>query len=202
MVHVREARHDDAAGIARVHVDSWRTTYRGILPADYLASLSYADRETLWQRWLAAAATGPQLIFVAKEGPKDDAPPGDGTASPGLPSPATPQIVGFAYGGPAGRDAADFEGELYAIYLLQSHQRRGIGKSLFLRVAERLAQASHRSLFVWVARDNPSRAFYEAMGARLVRERSVELFGQQIDEAGYGWDDISALLARLKAPDA
>ena len=201
MLHVREARLADAPGIARVHVDSWRTTYRGILPADYLTSLSYAERETLWQRWLQAA-TGPQAIFIAEERPAEHAPTGDGTAPPGLLSTPTPHIVGFAYGGPANRNATDFEGELYAIYLLQSHQRRGIGKTLFLRVAERLALDGRRSLFVWVAQDNPSRAFYEAMGARLVRERRVELFGQQIDEAGYGWDDITTLLARLGSRDA
>jgi ribosomal protein S18 acetylase RimI-like enzyme len=37
---VRLATLDDAADIARVHVASWRTTYRGMLPDDFLASLS------------------------------------------------------------------------------------------------------------------------------------------------------------------
>ena len=32
---------DDAAGIARVHVDTWRTAYRGLIPDDVLAGFSY-----------------------------------------------------------------------------------------------------------------------------------------------------------------
>jgi hypothetical protein len=33
---IREAELYDAAAIAIVHVDSWRSTYRGIIPEDYL----------------------------------------------------------------------------------------------------------------------------------------------------------------------
>lgn len=29
---IRKAKLDDATGIAKVHVDSWRTTYKGIIP--------------------------------------------------------------------------------------------------------------------------------------------------------------------------
>ena len=34
--------------MARVHVDTWRTAYSGIVPADYLASLSYKDGQSRW----------------------------------------------------------------------------------------------------------------------------------------------------------
>ena len=47
---VRRARVEDAAEIARVHVDSWRTTYAGLVPADHLASLSYERFEQNWLR--------------------------------------------------------------------------------------------------------------------------------------------------------
>ena len=40
-MHIREATLDDVPGIARVHVDTWRTTYPGIVPAEHLAGLSY-----------------------------------------------------------------------------------------------------------------------------------------------------------------
>ena len=49
MVTIREARIEDAAGMAKVHVDSWRTTYAGIVPDTYLANLSYARREIFWR---------------------------------------------------------------------------------------------------------------------------------------------------------
>ena len=184
MTIVREARAADAAGIARVHVDSWRTTYPGIMPAEALAGLSYTQREKLWVGWLAEAAAGERVVFVAE----DESEVG--------PNAEEPRIVGFASGGPAPGDAADFDGELYMIYLLQSHQRRGLGRELFRCVTERLAAEGRRSLFVWVARDNPSRAFYEALGGRLVRERREKLFGQSVDEVGYGWDDMAPLLER------
>lgn len=52
-MRVRAANPSDAHPIARVHVDTWRTTYTGIVPAEYLAGLSYRDRESRWEEILA-----------------------------------------------------------------------------------------------------------------------------------------------------
>lgn len=43
----RKAALEDAPGIANVHVDSWRSTYKGIVPDTYLASLSYENQERI-----------------------------------------------------------------------------------------------------------------------------------------------------------
>ncbi len=77
---LREARLEDAFAIARVHVDTWRTTYRGIVPDDYLASLSYQKRESSWRQMLSTAAECQHFIYVAEE--------------------KTGQIIAFADGGP------------------------------------------------------------------------------------------------------
>ena len=50
---IREATHADIPAIARLHVDSWRTTYKGILPDEFLADLNYEMRERQWQRTLS-----------------------------------------------------------------------------------------------------------------------------------------------------
>ncbi len=47
---IRMATIEDAKGIAKVHVDSWRTTYKGIIPEDFLNNLSYEKRTELWIR--------------------------------------------------------------------------------------------------------------------------------------------------------
>ncbi len=52
---VREATVDDVPAIARVHVDIWRATYRGIVPDDFLDGLTYEGRERQW-----TAALGPE----------------------------------------------------------------------------------------------------------------------------------------------
>lgn len=51
METIRPASLDDAAGIARVHVDSWKTTYKGSFP-DTILQFSYEWHECLWQRIL------------------------------------------------------------------------------------------------------------------------------------------------------
>jgi hypothetical protein len=45
---VRRAELRDAAGIAAVHVASWQEAYRGLLPQEYLESLSVRDRIETW----------------------------------------------------------------------------------------------------------------------------------------------------------
>ncbi|KAF0820926.1 MULTISPECIES: hypothetical protein [unclassified Cytobacillus] len=45
---IRAAELSDAEGIAKVHVDSWRTTYKDIIPENFLENLSYQSREELW----------------------------------------------------------------------------------------------------------------------------------------------------------
>ncbi|WP_310739799.1 hypothetical protein [Oceanobacillus alkalisoli] len=43
-MQIRRADSKDATGIAKVHVDSWRATYKGIIPEDFLNNLSYEHR--------------------------------------------------------------------------------------------------------------------------------------------------------------
>jgi hypothetical protein len=49
-VKIRKATADDAKGIARVHVDAWKSTYRGLVSDEYLDSLSYESREQMWAK--------------------------------------------------------------------------------------------------------------------------------------------------------
>jgi hypothetical protein len=102
-VHIRTAQVTDAAAIAAVHVDSWRTTYQGIVPGDFLARLSYEQRESLW-RQILTDLNNPCVVYVAEE--------------------ERATILGFASGGPERTGDPVYTGELYAIYLLAPYQGR------------------------------------------------------------------------------
>ena len=49
-ISIRQGTSGDAEGIARVHVDSWRETYDGILPPRVLSAQTYARRLALWRQ--------------------------------------------------------------------------------------------------------------------------------------------------------
>ena len=170
---VREASVADAAGIARVHVDSWRTTYTGLVPERVLARRSYADRQEYWE-WALTSPEPPRAVFVAEN--------------------EAGEIVGFASGGPERAENLDYEGELYALYLLDEYQGRGLGSRLIGEVARYLWDYGVASLLVWVLSSNPAAKFYERLGGIKVGEKEEILAGVALREYAYGWQEIETLI--------
>jgi ribosomal protein S18 acetylase RimI-like enzyme len=170
---VREANDSDIPAIARVHIDTWRTTYSGIMPDEVLANLSYEKREQGW-RQIFNNAVSSQFFGVAEN--------------------ELGQIVGFACGGPERTDDPIYKGELYAIYILKNYQQQGIGRRLTVEVIQRLAQANIYSMLVWVLADNPSCRFYEALGGQKVYEKPLEIGGVILNEVAYGWTDTGIVV--------
>ena len=172
-IRIRSANPSDAGPIARVHVDTWRTTYAGIVPDDYLASLSYVNRESSWGEILAADQPGTSNFVTETHGG---------------------EVVGFAGGGPEREGNRTYRGELYAIYLLKEYQRKGIGHRLVSAVAKRLLVDGFSSMLIWVLKDNhPACRFYESLGGEQVGCQTITIGGLDVVEVSYGWKDIAGL---------
>lgn len=170
---IRKASPADAPGIARVHVGSWQSTYKGIMPDEVIASRSYEQREALWSRVLTEQVES-TFVYVAE---------GDGG-----------HIVGFASGGANRTLDLAYDGEIHAIYILKQQQGKGTGRALMSAVACRLLKEGFASVLLWVLSDNhQARRFYESLGGRDVAERQEEWGEAVIDELAYGWDDVRAL---------
>ena len=167
---VRPAEREDSAAIARVHVASWRTAYRGLLPDDFLASLS---EEHYTDRWTRVIGEGSSRVFVVEE---------DG------------EIVGFASCGRERAGEGSFAGELYAIYVLDSAQRHGQGRELVRAAAGALKKMKLTDMIVWVLRDNaPARRFYERLGGIYVRSQPITIGSATLEEVSYGWRDADLI---------
>ena len=102
---IRPAIPDDVPGIARVHVDTWRTAYEGILAPSFLSALKYESREEMWQQILASPSAESHLI-VAVSGQNE--------------------LIGFASGGASRYPKFPYTGEINAIYLRKAFERQGI----------------------------------------------------------------------------
>jgi GNAT superfamily N-acetyltransferase len=174
---IRPATPTDALAIATVRVDAWRTTYRGMIPAAYLAAMKVEESQALWERVLTAAPNTTNT-FVAE---------------------LDERVVGFASGMMLAEPKHGLDAELTAVYLACA----GIGRRLVAAVAA--AQRAHgaQGLIAWViAANKAARAFYESLGAEILVEQPFTWDGMDLVEAGYGWRDLSALAAAGGKPVA
>ena len=163
MIQIRPAEKADAPGVARVHVQSWQETYKGIIPDHYLAGLSVAKRTIFWRDLIAEAKQ--HALFVALD----------------------EDVVGFVNGGPSRSPDLPFDAELYAIYLLRSHQGMGVGERLFDAVTAWIKHSGFESMMLWVLRDNPTLGFYQHLGGHIVSSKHIEIGGVQLEEVAVGW---------------
>ena len=170
---IRIATADDAAGIAVVHVESWRSTYTGIIPDDVLASRSRTEREHSWRQMLAAPESEGS-VYVAED--------------------RNGEIIGFISGGPERSGDTVYIGEIYALYLLASFQGQGIGRQLMRALVGRMVQEGTTTLLLWVLAANPARAFYERLGGQPVREKTEMIGGAPLLHIAYGWRDAGIIL--------
>jgi ribosomal protein S18 acetylase RimI-like enzyme len=144
-ITLRNAAPADAPAIARIHVQTWRSAYLGIIPATVLESLSIERRNQSWEKYLHENPHG--ALVVERAG----------------------VVVGWISFGPC-RDEGDGEArqaEIYALYIDVAYQRAGLGRAL-MTAAERaltdlLLAATRLSLWV-LARNEPTRRFYERLG--------------------------------------
>ncbi|MEN9518982.1 MAG: hypothetical protein RLZZ381_1570 [Cyanobacteriota bacterium] len=175
---IREATYSDVPAISKVHVDTWKTTYRGIVPDEHLANLSYERRENGWYQILNCASEDGNFTYIAED--------------------EAGEIVGLVNGGLERTGDPVYRGELTAIYIRQSYQRKGIGRGFVRVVAERLSQLNISSMLVWVLVDNPACQFYAALGGKIVHEKELTIGGKLLFEVAYGWVNIENLIDRAK----
>jgi len=152
---IRPTCAKDAPGIGRVHVDSWRTTYKGIMSDQLLTDLSYQQRTDGALRRFQ----NPEIdSFVAVD--------------------ASERIVGFADIGPSREKNLSAEGELYAIYLLKELQGKGLGRKLFEAAFQQMIKRNFKDFFVSVFSQNLSAVnFYRKMGGQWIGHDHFDLEG-------------------------
>lgn len=178
-IQFRPADCHDTATIARLHLDSWRNTYQGLVPDDYLERIAPTQRVEAWHGRLCEGAEAPLETTLALR---------DGDP------------VGFSCLIP------ESEPE-YGIYLDNLHvsatcQGAGLGKQLMARCARRTMEGwPGRPLFLYVLAGNAgARAFYRRLGGEESEPFDDTYPGGDflVPVRRVTWPDVSGLLARLE----
>lgn len=163
---LREAAQSDAEAIARVHVETWRAAYAGVVPDRYLIGMSVEGQTFQWRKLLRRPAER-HLTLVTE------------VAGAG--------VVGFGSAGAARSRPPPASGEIYTLYVATDWQGRGIGRALLLALLGRLGRQGHEAAYLWVLADNPSRFFYERVGGQRVAQQKERFAGTELLEYAYRW---------------
>ena len=174
---IRSARITDAGRMAEVYVSAWRDSYPILLPRRTLAQMS-VERWT--RQFSATIARGREIVLVAEDHRLG--------------------IIGMATGGVA-LDRGVLHGmrgvgEIYALYVSTDFSGQGAGSGLVRTLLRQFADRGAPAAYAWMLRGNPSRFFYEHMGAKLVAEKSEHRFGEVIRLEAYAWTDLSQMNSR------
>lgn len=144
-VTIRQPTEADADGIGSVHVRAWQGAYAGLMPDDYLSSLSVMDRSDMWRRVLIQTLRPKVFRFVAVE------PSG--------------VVVGFIEVGPEARTDSAEGGELYVMNVDPDAWGTGVGSALHRSALAAMVEAGFVWAILWVHPDNErARRFYESRG--------------------------------------
>lgn len=163
-VSFREATIADCMAVAKVHMQSWKESFVGLVPQAFLDKMSVENRTKAFEEGFTIESYKMYVAEVAEQG-----------------------VVGFSdFGKP--RENIGYEAELYAIYLLPEFQRKGIGKKLFNLGAEYFTKSGKNSMYLLALEVSPYRLFYEKMGGRVVGRKQIEIEGVEYEELIYGWD--------------
>jgi GNAT superfamily N-acetyltransferase len=162
---IRPAVPGDAAAIARIRVDSWRTTYAGMIPATILDRMDVSRNET----WISGLIEQPRpRATLVVEGP-------DGT------------VKGYALAAPCRDDDVPGFGEIEAIYLEPAARGSRLGRPLLEAAAGTLAGSGFETAVLWVlTRNEGARRFYERAGFTPDGAiRSIDFDGTPVEEIRY-----------------
>ena len=166
---LRHARAADAAAIAEIYVETWQTSYAGMVPDHVLIKMSPKCITPSWQR---SIVLGHDIILVALD--------------------ETKSVIGF---GSAGRNrdlVSPFDCEIYTLYVRPDFQNLGAGRLLLQGLFKAIYKRGFKNCELWVLADNPSRFFYAAVGGTLCGEKTERLWSANMRQLAYGWENIPA----------
>lgn len=172
-LRVRVCEPEHAERIAALHLASWRETYRGILPDEFLDGETLPRRLRAWRLQMTLARAD-RLMMCAE-------------------TPA--QLVGFICVHAAAD--RDWGSRIESVHVAPGCKRRGVGLALMGQAGEWLQRGYPRlGVYVWVVeRNSPALRFYERLGAHAAgRGDRCDASGGSAPNCRYAWRSPAELL--------
>lgn len=171
-MQVTAAQREDCPALAAIHVGSWQAAYASLFPAEYLASLSVAERT---ESWISILEVGASRTLVAKR---------------------AGQVLGFvSFGRCRDEGASANRGEVWALYAAPQAWSSGVGWALWEAARVQMLHQGFAEVSLWVLSGNArGLRFYESVGFRCEpqSEQYFERGGAKLAEVRLVFTGMSA----------
>lgn len=135
-----------------MQVDSWKSTYKGIVPEEFLNKMDYDLYADRFQTYYLEKSP---ISYVSL----DD----------------SNQIVGYITGGKNRliETYPEYDCELHAIYILEAYQGNQLGKKLMSHLMDDLLRLNHKKMLVQVLTANKAVKFYKKLGGKYLNSKQL-----------------------------
>lgn len=163
MFDIRYAYISDAKDLAKIHSNSWKVSYKGIIPDEILDNFNIEKKQRYFERVIKDGLEENAVILSNNE------------------------VIGFiCIGKCRDTDKTDSYGEVWGIYLLPEYFGRGVGTKLINWGLGELRNRGYNKVTLWVLEDNiKARKFYEKVGFKhdgTIKEINI---GKSLNEYRY-----------------
>lgn len=159
---IRKATVADCEAIVDINIKTWQTAYHQIFDQSVFIKRA-SEREIRVERLKRSVeeSTVTQVMVAEIE----------------------QKVIGFILYGPD-RDCVneELDGEIYAIYILEAYQDKGIGKQL---IHEAVKEMPYEKILIWALKDNPNTKVYENLGGINLHTKKITIGGCSYVELGY-----------------
>ncbi len=140
---ITKATQEDAESIITININSWKTTYKNILPDDILNNLD-SKKETA----ITKCKNKIQEYVVCKYNNK---------------------IIGFARYGPNKKNYSKDYAEVYALYVKDNFQKKKVGSSILNYIFNNLKN-NYKYVLISTLKSNKANLFYKKVGGTFQKE--------------------------------
>lgn len=161
---IRKANEYDSEIITKIHLNSWKTTYKSFFSEDFFnkRELEFKERNTKIKETIINDNDCHYIVYEENK-----------------------NVLGFLCYGTARGNKYNGMGEIYSIYLEERNQRRGIGTKLIKETFKFLKQEKYKKIIIRCLDGNLSFKFYEILGGKKIDSEIHDVGGKTVIENVY-----------------
>lgn len=158
---IRDGKIEDANKIAKIKIDNWRKTYENIFPDEYLKKLDLEGEIKKYKDCFNKR----KIKTFEKNG----------------------NVIAYCYYGNREDDNLhDYTGEIFALYVKNECQEKGIGTALLKESIKELSK-EHNKIMLWCAKENRRAiSFYNKNGINIIGEDVENIGGKNVEKVALG----------------